>query len=308
MMENREVTAKSHHHVRKVRRVLAVTLVLNLAVAGAKLVVGSLIHSISMVADGFHSLTDSASNVVGLIGVSWAARPPDEDHPYGHWKFETLAALLIGGLLAMTALEIVRTCIGRLAAGGAPRVDRSALVVLLVTMVINLAVSAYERRQGSRLGSDLLLADASHTLSDFFVSLTVLASLVAASLGLPQLDLVAALVITLVIARAAFRILQRAGGRLTDSAVVPSSRIRDLALTVDGVEGVHKIRTRSSPTGGHADLHIQVRPELRLDQAHVIGHAVADRLRQELGLGDVVTHVEPPVGHKIDWRPRLDGD
>ncbi len=283
----------SQRAVRSVRRTLAVTLALNLAVAGAKLAVGAAIQSISMIADGFHSLTDSASNVVGLIGISLAARPPDEDHPYGHWKFETLAALLMGGLLAMTAWEILRSCFNRLLGGGAPEVGPLAVAVMVATMLINIAVTLYEQRQGRRLGSELLLADAAHTRSDVFVSLSVLASLAAVRLGYPRVDVFVAVVITAVIARAALQILRRSTVRLTDAAVVPAGEVRAVAMAVDGVRGVHKIRTRVAPGGGHADLHVQVRPDLRLDEAHAIGHRVADRLEQELGLADVVTHVEP---------------
>ncbi|MCB1054133.1 MAG: cation transporter [Acidobacteria bacterium] len=288
---------------RRVKIILAVVLVLNVAVAAAKLIVGALIHSISMVADGFHSLTDSASNVVGLIGISYASRPPDEDHPYGHWKFETLSALIIGGLLAMTAWEILRSCFERLHTGTVPDTSTWALVVMGVTMAINLAVSTFERRRGEQLGSHLLTADAAHTRSDVYVSLAVIASLLAARFGFPQADIVIAVVITGAIARAALQIVRGSAGQLTDTAVVPPRTVRELALQVPGVLGVHKVRTRTGAGSNHADLHVQVRADLRLDEAHVIGHMVADKLRGELDLDDIVTHVEPPDGHQTDWRP-----
>jgi cation diffusion facilitator family transporter len=281
-----------------IRRTLLGVLGLNLLVAVAKLVVGSLIASISMVADGFHSLTDSASNVVGLIGISASARPPDEDHPYGHRKFETLAALIIGGLLAMTAWEVLKSCIERLRVGGAPEVTPLAFVVMGATMIINLAVSSYEGRQGARLDSEILKADAAHTRSDFYSSLAVVLSLVAAQFGYPQLDVVAALAITLIIARAAFKILKENGMLLADTALLPAARVREVVMGVPGVESVHKIRSRAGTLGGHADLHVQLRPDLRLDEAHGIGHLVAEELRRELGLRDVLVHVEPPVGHQ----------
>jgi cation diffusion facilitator family transporter len=288
------VSVKAPSNATRVKRVLAGVLVLNLLVAGAKLVVGAWIRSISMVADGFHSLTDSASNVIGLVGIRWAAAPPDEDHPYGHWKYETFAALIIGGLLAMTAWEVLRSCLERLSSGGAPEVTPVAFWVMAGTILINIAVTTYEHHKAVELGSDLLHADAAHTRSDVFVSLAVIASLVAAHYGYPQLDLVAALVITFMIARAALQILRRSAERLTDVAAVPSERVREVALEVPGVISVHKIRSRSGPAGAHADLHVQVAPDLRLDEAHAIGHRVADRLHDELGLEDVVTHVEPP--------------
>ena len=279
---------------RKVRNTLIWVLVLNLAVAVAKLLVGVLSRSISMVADGFHSLTDGASNVVGLIGISVAGRPPDEDHPYGHRKFETLAALLIGGLLAMTAWEVLQSCVERLRIGTVPEAGPLAFAVMGVTIAVNLAVSTTERRIGRRLGSEVLQADAQHTRSDVYSSLSVIASLVAARLGFPQLDLLAALAITAVIAWAAFKILRENGMLLADTALLPARRMREVALTVPGVLSVHKIRSRAGARGGHADLHVQLRGDLRLDEAHDIGHQVADRLRERLGLRDVLVHVEPP--------------
>lgn len=277
-----------------VRRVLVLVLFLNAGVALAKLVVGWLTSSISMVADGFHSLTDGASNVVGLIAMSIAGRPPDEDHPYGHRKFETLAALIIGGLLALTAWEVLKSSFKRLWEGGQPEVTTLSFVVMGVTIAINLAVATWEYRAARRYQSHLLHADSAHTRSDIFSSLAVIASLIAARIGFPQLDVIAALIITTVIAMAAFQILRDSGLLLTDTAILPSGQIEAVALQVPGVLSVHKIRSRRGPKGGHADLHVQVDAELPLNAAHELGHQVADRLRQELGLPDVLVHVEPP--------------
>ncbi len=188
-----------------VRRVLWIVLVLNVGVAVAKLFVGWLVSSISMVADGFHSLTDGASNVVGLIGLSIADRPPDEDHPYGHRKFETLAALIIGALLSLTAWEVLQSLIHRLREGGEPEVTGLAFAVMIVTIVINIGVTTWEHRAARKYKSIILKADAAHTRSDVFASLAVIASLVAARFGYPQLDLIAAMVIIVMIGYAAFR-------------------------------------------------------------------------------------------------------
>ncbi|MDH3308857.1 MAG: cation diffusion facilitator family transporter [Acidimicrobiia bacterium] len=302
------MSGTSEARLRSVRGVLWVVLVLNLAVASAKLLVGWLSASISMIADGFHSLADASSNVIGLVGISWASQPPDEDHPYGHRKIETFAALLIGGLLAMTAWEVLKTAVFRWLEGGAPRVTALSFVVMGGTLLVNLAVSSFEHRAGRRLHSDVLRADAAHTRSDVYVSLGVIASLAAAHFGFPQADVVAAVVITGVIAYAAFGIVQRAAGPLIDTAAVPADRVGEVAVSVSGVVGVHKVRSRLRPGGAHADLHIQVRPDLPIDKAHVIGHLVADRLEEELGFADVVVHVEPPAGHRTNWRPTAGAD
>lgn len=278
-----------------IRRILVVVLFLNLGVALAKLIVGWLSSSISMVADGFHSLTDGASNVVGLIGISIAGRPPDEDHPYGHRKFETLAALIIGALLALTAFEVLRSLIERFREGGEPEVSSVTFAVMFATIGINIGVTTWEHRAARKYRSVILRADAAHTRSDVFASLAVIISLIAARLGYPQLDLVAALVITVMIGRAAYQILRDNGLLLTDTAILPATEIESVALQIPGVISVHKIRSRRVPKGGHADLHVQVRGDMSLDEAHWIGHQVTDRLRDELDLPDVLVHVEPPA-------------
>jgi cation diffusion facilitator family transporter len=280
---------------RSVRIILVWVLLLNLLVATAKLVVGWLSASISMVADGFHSLTDSASNVVGLVGLAVAGRPPDEDHPYGHRKFETLAALMIGALLALTAWEVLKSCVERLREGGTPEATPLTFWVMGTTLVINIGVSTWERREGRRLQSDLLKADAAHTGSDVYASLAVIVSLVAAKLGFPQLDVLTAVVITLIIARVAFQILKENGMLLADTAVLPAERVTAVATQVPGVLSVHKVRSRATSRGGHADLHVQVDGHLPLEEAHRIGHSVADRLKRDLHFEDVLVHVEPPV-------------
>ena len=143
----------------QVSRVLYRVLFANLAVALAKIVLGYATGAISIVSDGFHSLTDSASNVVALVGVSIARRPPDLDHPYGHRKYETMASLAILLFLIIVLVEVLRTAAGRLLTGGSPRVFPEGLALMTATLVVNVFVVAYERREGRRLRSEVLLAD-----------------------------------------------------------------------------------------------------------------------------------------------------
>ena len=288
------ITAASESRDRGVVRALAGVLVLNLLVTAAKLMVGFWTASIAMIADGFHSLTDSAANIVGLIGISVARRPPDAEHPYGHRRFETVAALIIGAMLAVVALEVLESCLERLRSGGSPEASGLSFVVMGTTMLISWSVSRWERRRGQELASELLAADSEHTRSDVFTSLAVVASLIGARLGFPQLDLVAAIVITAIIGRTAFRIVRDNTMLLADTALVSSERIRQVATEVSGVLSAHKIRSRGTRQQGHVDLHVQVRGDLPLDEAHAIGHQVANQIRDQFGIGDVLVHVEPP--------------
>ncbi len=278
-----------------VRQVLWVILVLNLLVAFAKLGYGLFTDSVAMTADGFHSMFDGASNVIGLLGMAIASRPADDDHPYGHSKFETFASAVIGVMLLLAAWRVGSSAIERLMhPGSPPRVDTLSFVVMIVTLIINLFVTRYERAVGHRLGSEILIADASHTGSDILVSLGVIAGLGAVKLGFPVADPLIALVVAGFIIVAAWRVFQSANATLADRARIAPSAIRDVASAVDGVLGVHDIRTRGPASEVCVDLHIQVDPAATVAE----GHAIAERVEKAICEGieqvtDVIAHLEP---------------
>ncbi|HEY6552956.1 MAG TPA: cation diffusion facilitator family transporter, partial [Vicinamibacteria bacterium] len=190
-----------------VRRVLWITLALNLLVSAGKIVVGLLSGSVSMVADGYHSLVDGSNNVIGLIVAAFAYAPPDPGHPYGHRKFETAATLFIAGALLALAYNVVTQALGRAASSQLPEIGYLNWAVMIGTMAMNLFVSLYEAREGRRLGSEYLVADAVHTRSDLYVSLGVIASFAGAKAGLVWSDTAVAVGIAAVIAVQATRIL-----------------------------------------------------------------------------------------------------
>jgi cation diffusion facilitator family transporter len=278
-----------------VSAVLLNVLVLNLGVAAAKLVLGFTSGAVSVVSDGVHSLTDGLSNVAALVGFGVARRPPDRNHPYGHRKYETIAAAAIGGFLLVVTLEILETAWGRFRAGSSPAVTPMAFAVMGGTIAINLLVTRYERRAGQRLRSDVLLADAMHTQSDVWTSLTVVIALAASWLGYPVLDPIAALVVVVFIGHAAWVILRSTSDVLSDHIVIPDTEVRRVVLSVPSVMGCHEIRTRGSRNFVFLDLHIWMAAETPLVDAHEISHVVKDRLMQHFpAIGDAVIHIEPP--------------
>lgn len=284
---------------RGVARVLLRVLVLNLAVAGAKLAFGYTTGAVSIISDGFHSLTDAASNVTGLVGMRIARRPPDADHPYGHRKFETLAAAAIFVFLLIVVVEVVRTAAGRLHSGQAPEVTVYSFVVMIVTLAVNLAVVRYESGEGRRLHSELLLADAAHTRSDVLTSCTVLVSLAASWLGFPILDAIGALVIAVFIARTGYLIGLETSGILADRVVLDEDSIRAVVMGVPEVVGCHHIRTRGSYDHTFLDLHVWFAPDTTLFEAHRLSHVVKDRLMEAFPqIGDAIIHIEPPPAAK----------
>ncbi len=279
---------------RDIQRVLAGVLVLNVVVAVAKLGYGLYTNSLSMTADGLNSLLDGASNVVGLIGLAVAARPPDPNHPYGHRRFETLTSLAIALFMLLTLFEIVQGSIDRLRHDVTPEVTAISFVVMFSTLVVNIGVTTWERRAAARLSSSILLADARHTGSDVFVTLSVIVGLIAVGLGLTWADVVLALVVAAVIAWSAWKIVREAALSLSDEAVASTEQIEQAARSVAGVRGIHNIRTRGGEGMIWVDLHIQVDPAMHVDQAHDIASDVAASIEAELGeTADVTVHIEP---------------
>jgi cation diffusion facilitator family transporter len=278
-----------------VARVLRRVLLLNLAVAAAKLVFGYSTGSVSIVSDGFHSLTDTASNVLGLVAVRASRKPPDEDHPYGHRKYETLAAAGIFVFLLLVVVEVVQTAIERLRSGHTPDVSIASFVVMLATLAVNLAVVRYEAGSGRRLGSELLMADAAHTRSDVLTSCAVILSLVAVALGFPALDAVGALVVAVFIARTGYQIGLETSGILADRVVLGEEDIRRVVMSVPDVVGCHRIRTRGSYDHTFLDLHVWFPARMPLDDAHRLSHVVKDRLMESFPqIADAIIHIEPP--------------
>src|SRR5512135_1210591 len=218
----------------QVRSVLYITLGLNLVVSCAKLLAGFYFRSISMIADGFHSLFDASSNIIGLVGMKIAGKPPDESHPYGHKKYETFAAMLIGVMLFGTCFEILKKAYASFTGGvkegvivGAP-----GFAVMFMTMAVNIFVTRYEAKKGRELGSDFLLADAAHTKSDIIASTSVIASLVAVKLGYRWADPFFAVVIAIMIGRVGFQIMKASSDILCDSARIRSEDIIKACMSV----------------------------------------------------------------------------
>lgn len=281
--------------IMRIRRVLWTILFLNVAVAFAKLGWGVYINSTAMQADGFHSLFDGASNVVGLVGITLASRPADRDHPYGHSKYETYASAAIAGMLVFAAYRIGSGAFAQLTAGGQPpRVDAISFVVMIVTLAINLGITLWERSVGRKLDSEILVADASHTASDVFVSLGVIASLVLVRLGFGWADPVVALIVSGAIVLTAWRILKAAGATLSDAARIPPQDICAAAMSSPGVLGCHHVRTRGSAAEVYVDLHIQVDETRSVADGHRIAEEVerllCDRFPQVV---DTIVHLEP---------------
>ena len=296
------VSPPRHERDRGVRRVLFIVLGLNLTVAAVKLALSATTGALSLLADGIHALLDASSNVVGIVGIAVAARPADAGHPYGHRRFETLAALCIGILILSGMAGIIQGLWDGIAGRRAqPEVTTLSAGLLALTILANFAISRYETRKGAELRSGVLQADAGHTLSDTFGALAVLVSFGATWLGFRAADMVAAVLVALLIARTAWSVLRENLGVLADRVRLDPLAVRDVAMGVADVRGAHKIRSRGSADHVYVDLHIHVDPSMSVERAHRVTHEVAGAVRAAFPeVADVLIHTEPADGREHD--------
>lgn len=278
----------------KVKRVLWYTLFLNIAVAAAKVSYGYISDSISMTADGFHSMFDGTSNVIGLIGIWAASYPPDDTHPYGHKKFEPFASVGIGVLLFITCYEVLKNSLYRFMNPNHPAVTITSFVIMAVTISVNIAVMSWEKKSGKELNSSLLIADSMHTMSDIFASLSVIITLIAIKFGYPIFDPLAAIIIAFMIGMTGYRIIKKGSVALMDTAMIDVDMIKNVIMGVKGVKTCHKIRTRGTEGYICVDLHLKVDPNMNIDDAHDVSYHVEEGLKNKFSeIKDVVVHVEP---------------
>jgi cation diffusion facilitator family transporter len=282
-------------------RISGISLGLNLALAVTKITTGVIGNSYALVADGIESTMDVISSLVVWGGLRVSSIPPDRSHPYGHGKADSLAAVIVALMLAgagvLIAVQSIREI---LTPHHAPA--WYTLVVLLGVVALKEGMFRYVNRAGNALNSGALKGEAWHHRSDAITSTAAFVGISIALLGGPGFEVAddwAALAACVVILFNASRLLIPALNEVMDAAVsgATEAEIRDMAKAVTGVADVEKCRIRRSGTGLLMDIHIEVDGDLSVRAGHEIGHAVEDRiLEADLGVVDVVIHVEPTPG------------
>ncbi len=278
-----------------VRKVLIITLLLNLFVMALKAVVGMLTGSLSLLADALHSVTDSASNVLGLITSQFSSPQPDREHPYGHQKFDAIGALGIATFLGIACFEILQGAVERILKGSQPvKISEPQLWLLLLVLGINIFVAYYERTVGKRIGSAILIADAQHTMSDIWVTISVIAGLLGVWLGYQWLDLVLAFPVALLVFWSGWSVLKENLPYLVDRMAIAPEVINAIALSVPGVTNCHDIASRGV-LGRQVfiEMHLIVNAQ-DVETAHRITEEVERKLEERFNPVRILIHVEPP--------------
>lgn len=260
-----------------------------------KIVVGVETRALSVLGAALESGLDLLNNVLGIVLVGIASRAPDEEHPYGHQKFETLGALAIVGFLSITCFELLREGVRSVMGGDIPRTATiPELALVASTMIVNVLVVWYERRRGEQLQSAFLLADAEHTRSDVYVTCAAVISLFLTRHGLGIIDPFLAIAVALVIARNGFEIVRRSVPVLVDERAIEAREIRQLLSAVPGVVDIRSVRSRAMASGvPMVEVTIGVERATSVEAAHRVADAVEVRLHTELGASSVTVHIEP---------------
>ncbi len=283
----------------QVRNVLLYTLILNSMVAFAKIIYGYISGSIAMLSDGYHSLFDGVSNIIGLIGIWISSNPPDKEHPYGHRKYETLFTIIIGVMIFFTCFQILNKVYNSFFDSHEVIVTGISFTVMLFTLLINIVVMQYESRKGKQLGSEFLVADANHTKSDIFVSLSVIISLILTKMGYVFADALIGIILSFFVARIGYKILKEASDILVDKICINTTAIETVVNKIEGVKGCHNIRTRGSSSYTYLDLHVLVDGDMSTEKSHNIADKVEKKIKDEFSnVIDIVVHIEPVVDDK----------
>lgn len=290
-------TDRTRHRAERstqVRRVLHTILAASIALGVGKALAGWAAGSLSVMGGAIDSGVDTLTTLVALALTRVASQGPDERHPYGHAKFEAVGALAIVAFLSITVFELIRGAVARIMEPRAETVDTSVgLVAMAASLVVGLLASRYERRRGTELRSDILLADAAHLRADVYVTLTVIAGLVLTRFGFQTADAWMTLIVALLIAHTGWEIISEAVPVLVDERAVEEGEIRGHVLGCDGVHAVYDVRSRGRQGEVFAELTIAVNDRLDVGEAHEIADAVERHLTDRLGAREVVVHVEP---------------
>lgn len=299
-----ETTRQTSGEAGRVRLVLWVTLFLNVAVAATQVGYGYWANIISLQADGFHTVFDALSNVIGLVALGIARQPPDMEHPYGHQKLEVAASIVIGLFVLLGFMEVARAIWNAAGTETTPAITPAAYGIVVATILVNLGVASLEHWAGKRYDSMILQSDAAHTASDALASGSVLAGMYFVEIGIPVGDVVAALAVMMFIGMTAYRVLRHGLEVIVDSSHLDPHGVCEVVEEMEPVRSCHYVRSRGMPGHIHLDLHLSLDPDTRLSEAGEILFDVKERLREQFpDIEDIIVQLEPHEEEHVEDVP-----
>ncbi len=271
-----------------------ISIVANFIIFVLKLVFGFISNSIALIADAFHSLSDMASSGVVVFGFKMASKPADKEHPFGHGRAETIAALTISILIGFTGIEFIKTSITRFMNPNSIEVSWAVILVVLITIVLKEVLARLSYNLGDKINSSTLIADAIHHRSDMWSSVLVLSAFGGAWLGYPKIDAIMGLGVAGMMIQSAYAIARTAIddllGKPVDTETIKN--IKEYAMQSPEVSNVHDIVVHSYGAHRFISLHLEIAEGKSPESMHDIADSVEKLLSHEME-ADVITHVDP---------------
>lgn len=281
----------------RVRKVLLIVLMSNLILGLVKVLYGYNTNVLSITADGYDSLLDALTNIVGIVAVYISGKPSNAQHRYGLTKVETFASIMISCTLFLVAYEIVTAAVDRFFNNIIPVIDVSTYAVLIITLILTILVSRYEKKMGEKFNSDLLISDSEHIKSDALATGIIILSLFFIQNGLTILDPILSLGISLLIIKTGISIMKTNLDILLDVNIINCDEIAQEVRQIYGVNHVHNIRSRGTKSSVYLDMHLVVDNHLSINQADHISRSCKNTLYTKYPeIKDILIQIEPSRG------------
>ena len=276
---------------KQVRRIILIAGSANLLILICKTIVGLSTGSMAILADAIHSLTDLMNNFVAWIVMHFSSLPADREHPYGHRKFETLAVFVLASVLVVLAFELALNALRKEETEVASSVLE--LVIMISVLVINIVVTSWQHMWANRLDSDILRADATHTLADVLITSVVIAGWQFSTMGYIWVDRLCAIGVAMLVIYLAYKLFRRAIPTLIDEYAVDPLELTEIIKNVGGVKDVYRVRSRWIGKTCAIDLVISVDPFLSTEESHKIANRIESLIENQYDTTDISIHVEP---------------
>ena len=320
MTDQQTFSSREHAGLPEERRAASRVTVIGMLLDGVlgllKVIAGTLFHSQALLVDGIHSFTDVASDLVVLGVMRVSRQAPDQGHPYGHQRIETMGTMVLGSILIAVGAALVWDNTLRLLDGGTVNIPEWPILVAAVISIASKEwIYRYTRRVGIAIRSDLIIANAWHSRTDALSSVVVLFSTIGAMLGYLWLDVLAAVIISGIIIHIGWRFTRDSVKELVDTGLSPedTETLKHIASKTDGVRNVHELRSRRMGHDILLDVHLVVSPEISVSEGHQIGMQVVNAMRNTLdNILDINFHIDaendeihPPTSERLPDRAEI---
>lgn len=282
---------------KQIIKVLIIISIFNVISMSVKFLIGYYANSSAVVADAFHSMTDLLANFIGIIALKLSYKPADDDHSFGHEKIENIASLLVSIVLIYTSITVFSGAIKGFFNPSEIDISITSIILMASTLIINISVVTYERYYGIKLKSEFLIADSKHTLSDIYITIGVVISMIALKMGLPiYLDSIISVVISILIFSSGLKIFLTSTSVLIDTSIIDNNKLEEVIYSFKDVREVHYLKNRGNQVNVYVDFHIMFDKEMSVYEAHEIVEKIEEVIKNTFDYHFIFSiHIEPYI-------------